>query len=147
MMIHTSRFGELECQEGQIIHFSAGIPGFKKYQQYMIVTIEDSPFQYLQSIDDGTLAFILVSPFEFYPEYEFELHEQIKSEMNIQSEASILIYNIVNVRGELATATINLAAPIIINKRGNIGVQYILSDDSYSIHQPLFAKSLPIGGE
>lgn len=147
MVIETTRFGGVEYQKEKIITFSSGIPGFKHFQSYIIVTLEESPFHYLQSVDEGSLAFITVNPFDFIPKYEFELPEQVKEEMNIQSEDSLQVLNIVNVQGELATATINLAAPIIINTAERIGMQYILPDSNYSIHHSLFAEALKEKGE
>ncbi|WP_139996961.1 flagellar assembly protein FliW [Paenibacillus paridis] len=147
MVIETSRFGLLDIEEEQIISFTGGIPGFKDYERYTIVTIEDSPFQYLQSIEEGSLAFIIVSPFDFFKEYEFDLPEQLKSEMNISRNDQIQVYNIVNVHGDLASATINLAAPVIINTVDRIGIQYIFPNGAYSIHEALFGKHLSAGGE
>lgn len=146
-MIQTTRFGELECKEEQMILFSSGVPGFIEYKKYMIVEIDDSPFQYLQSVDEGSLAFIIASPFDFFPEYEFELSGQLMDEMNIKSIENIQVFNIVNVQGELSTATMNLAAPIIINRIDNTGIQHILPNSTYTIHQPLFTKHVLAGGE
>lgn len=49
--------------------------------------------------------------------------------------------SIVSIQGDLAKATINLSAPIIINEMNNYGVQYILADSTYSVRQPLFSKN------
>lgn len=147
MVIETSRFGTLEYDEKKVIAFLGGIPGFKEYEHYTIVVMEDSPFQYLQSIDEGSLAFIIASPFDFFPEYEFDLSEQLKREMNISSKEHVQVYNIVNVQGDLASATMNLAAPIIINTIDRVGTQYIFPNETYPIHQPLFVKRISAGGE
>lgn len=147
MMIHTSRFGALEYEHEQIISFESGIPGFKDYKKYMIVSVEDSPFRYLQSLEEGSVAFIIVSPFEFHSDYEFQLPEQVKAELNISSDENLEVYNIVSVQEELVKATLNLAAPIIINRINNMGIQLILPDGVYSIHHPLFAERIRAGGE
>lgn len=146
-MIQTTRFGELECKDDQIVVFPSGVPGFTQYNNYLIVEIEDSPFQYLQSVEEASLAFIIASPFVFFPDYEFELSGEVMDEMNIKNSASIKVYNIVNVQGELSAATMNLAAPIIINGIENTGIQHILPNSNYSIYQPLFAKPVTSGGE
>lgn len=147
MIVQTNRFGQLEIQEEHIITFKSGIPGFKDYKSYTIVSLEESPFQYLQSTEEGTLAFIIVSPFDFYPQYEFQIPEQVKSELSICSEEHLEVYNIVSVQGDLIKGTINLAAPIIINRSNLSGIQFILPDGSYLIHHPLFAEKLQVGGE
>ncbi|WP_341279876.1 flagellar assembly protein FliW [Paenibacillus sp. FSL H8-0537] len=147
MIVETTRFGSLEYSPEQIISFVVGIPGFKQYDKFMIVGIEDSPFQYLQSLEDGELAFIIVSPFEFFPNYEFDLSEQVKEELEIKDGESLEIYNIVRVPEELSSATINLLAPIIMNTTKQMAVQYILPNSPYSIQHQLFSDDLKTGGE
>lgn len=144
MIIKTTRFGEYEYQMEDVLTFPNGIPGFKDRSKYVLVADEESPFMYLQAVDDGELSFIMVSPFDFFPEYEFELDENVKSELGIQSESDLRILNIINVRDELASATINLAAPVVINVRVKQGLQYILADGDYSIRQPLFSPILEV---
>lgn len=65
LIIETTRFGRFEYEESSIITFQNGIPGFKNLVKYILVAIEESPFNYLQSIEDGSVTFIVVSPFEF----------------------------------------------------------------------------------
>lgn len=147
MIIETTRFGEIECQDEEVLTFINGIPGFKEQRKYTLVMIEESPFMYLQSLDEGSLAFIVVSPFDFFPKYEFELPEHIKAEADIHELENVQIVNIVSIQEELSKATINLAAPIIINLANKTGLQYILPIETYSIHQPLFSTSLAAGRE
>ncbi|RIX47298.1 flagellar assembly protein FliW [Paenibacillus nanensis] len=139
MILETTRFGQYEYQAEDVLHFENGIPGFKDHREFLLIEDNESPFMYLQSIKDGGLAFIVVSPFDFFPEYEFELNDLIKSELDIKSESDLRILNIISVRDELASATINLAAPVVVNVRMKQGTQYILADGSYSIRQPLFS--------
>ncbi|MEK3883896.1 flagellar assembly protein FliW [Paenibacillus sp. PL2-23] len=147
MKINTVRFGEYEYSRNDLITFSNGIPGFKERHEYVLVEIEESPFIYLQSVDDGELAFIIVSPFEFFPHYEFELNDIVKTELDVRSQNELLIFNIVSVREELVAATVNLAAPIILNTRTKRAAQYILADSKYSIRQPLFTATAIAGRE
>ncbi|MFD0957915.1 flagellar assembly protein FliW [Paenibacillus chungangensis] len=146
MIIQTTQLGKIEYQHKDVITFIKGIPGFKEQRKYVTVKIEDSPFMYLQSVDKEELAFIVVSPFEFFPDYEFELSATVKDDLNIQQEADLLIVNIVTIRDDLAKATINLAAPIILNVKEQLGMQYIISDKMYSTRQLLFAKKSGMGG-
>lgn len=139
MIIATKIFGDYEYKPEEIITFRNGIPGYKEYSAFVWIAVEDSPFQYMQSVDNGGLSFIVTTPFVFFPKYEFDLSDNVKSELDIQSEADLQIYTIVSVRDSLEKATANLAAPIVVNTRTKLGTQYILSDTQYSIQQPLFA--------
>ncbi|MGO4373010.1 flagellar assembly protein FliW, partial [Paenibacillus sp. MCAF20] len=127
--------------------FNGGIPGFKSNKSYIVVEMEEGPFKFLQSIDEAGLSFIIVSPFDFFKEYEFELSEQLKSDLAIETEQQVAVYSIVSIRDELVNATVNLTAPIIINKDSRTAVQYIISNDNYSIRQPLFSELLVAAGK
>jgi flagellar assembly factor FliW len=146
VLVQTSRFGELDIAEDEVFHFEEGIPGFRHVQKYAIIEVEESPFMYLQSADHGDVSFIVVSPFDFLKSYEFTLPEELIESLNIKNEQQVKIVSILSVRNDLASATINLGAPIILNTRLRLGAQYILPDGKYSIHHPLFAGKVPVEG-
>ncbi|OUS75148.1 hypothetical protein B1748_18595 [Paenibacillus sp. MY03] len=140
MLMQSSRLGEIEYDENEVISFKNGIPGFKEHKRFKVIAVEDSPFMYLHSIDDGALSFIIVSPFDFFQEYEFDLPDYVLDELSIAENSSLKIISIVTIRDNLANATINLAAPIIINVTSKRGIQYILPDGKYKVSQLLFTK-------
>ena len=60
MRVETVRFGVLDVEESQIFNFPIGMLGFAKYKLYIVLDhSENSPFKWLQSIDDETLALSL----------------------------------------------------------------------------------------
>ena len=65
MILQTRYFGELDVRESEIIDFSHGLPGFDTVKRYILINNEEenSPFKWLQSIDDRMLAFVLINPF------------------------------------------------------------------------------------
>ncbi|WP_167747009.1 flagellar assembly protein FliW [Cohnella luojiensis] len=140
MKLDTARFGELEVREEDVVQFSAGIPGFEQSHQFVLIANEDhSPLAYLQSVDDGELAFIVVDPFEFFPNYEFELPELAMKELQMESADQIIVRTIVSVTGELEHATANLVAPIVMNKSSRSGKQVVLSQTNYTTKHRLLA--------
>lgn len=139
--MHTlaTRFGELTIQEEDIYTFARGIPGFEACRRFVFVKPEEhAPFEYLQSVDDGNLAFIVVDPFIFFPRYTFELPDSSVTELGGPKEDSLMIRVIVSIRGELRLATANLVAPVVLNVRDKLGQQVVLSDSEYSVHHRLF---------
>ncbi len=139
MKLITTRFGELEIDDTKVIKFDQGIPGFEEMLHFTLVEVEEHlPFSHLQSVDDGDLAFIVVDPFEFFPEYEFELPEQIKDELQVESGEQIAIRTIVTIRGRLDSAMTNLVAPIVMNMDSRTGKQVILTKTSYVTRHRLF---------
>lgn len=148
MKITTSRFGELEIEEKSIIHFSQGIPGFEDLTEYVLIYPEDSqPFAYLQSLEWGELAFIVTDPFLFYPQYQFEISDSLKEELQIASKEDISVWSIVTVTDQLQEATINLLAPLIINERVKSAKQFVLHNTLYKTKHPLLPAKETDGGE
>ncbi len=133
----------------KIIRFDRGIPGFLEEKEFTYLEAgEDTPFGYLQSQNNEQLSFIVVSPFIFYPEYEFILSDEVKERLNITPSVDIVILSIVTIREEVVNATMNLVAPIVVNLNNLKAEQVILEGTKYSIRHQLFSKELEkVGGE
>lgn len=139
MILHTSRFGELEIDDQLIYEFHSGIPGFEDLKRFVIVTLDEQDgFSYLQSVDQGDFSFIIVNPFDFFPQYTFDLPEQAITELAIEHEQEVAVWAIVTVKDDLEQATVNLAAPLVFNIRTKLGMQVILVHRNYETRQPLF---------
>ena len=70
MVIKTTRFGEIEIDESRIIHFAEGLVGFPEDKKYVVMEHKPgSPFMWLQSLSSPNLAFVIMNPFLFYPDY------------------------------------------------------------------------------
>ncbi|MFC5469701.1 flagellar assembly protein FliW [Cohnella suwonensis] len=140
MKLLTAKLGELEVREEDIYSFESGIPGFEQSRRFVLVTVkEHEPFAYLQSVDDSQLAFIMIDPFEFFSDYEFDLPVPELEELQIQSKEQIIIRSIVNVNDDLEHATTNLVAPVVMNAVAKRGKQVILLRADYSTKHRLFA--------
>ncbi|MEK3719072.1 flagellar assembly protein FliW [Paenibacillus sp. FSL H8-0034] len=150
MEVGTVRFGEIEVQDTEIISFPQGLPGFEQLKQFVIIKPNlELPFSFLQSVEDGEIAFIVVSPFIFYPDYEFEISEDTKRELAIMEETDVMVWNIISIRDSLEDATINLLAPIVLNNRDCLAKQLILQGTNYAIKHKLIAihQSVVEGGD
>ncbi|TJY41950.1 flagellar assembly protein FliW [Cohnella pontilimi] len=140
MKFNTVRFGEIEVLDEQIFHFNKGIPGYEQLQLYTLITVDEhAPFAYLQSVEDGNLAFIVIDPFEFFSDYEFELPEAAKEELKLESPEHAAVRTIVAIKDKLEQATTNLVAPIVINRSNRRGKQVVLAKSSYTTRCRLFA--------
>ena len=61
--IKTTRFGEIEEDEGKIVRFAAGLPAFEDEHEFIIVPYdEESPYVFLQSATTPDLAFLMTIP-------------------------------------------------------------------------------------
>jgi len=124
------------------IRFKEGLPGFEQDKNFILIEDEnDSPFGTLQSLDNESVRFIVVDPFLFHKEYEFDLADNANDELQVEQPHELRIRSIVSIRGEAGEASINLVAPIVINTAKNLGKQVILTNTEYSIRHPLFVIS------
>ena len=140
MKIQSTRFGELDVAENDVIHFSQGLPGFpEEYHFALLPQGEDSPFFFLQSTQDPNLTFLLVDPFAFFAEYHFEIDDKLVTQLGLSAEHPPMAFCIVNVpQGKMQNMTANLSAPIVINRFARLGRQVVLTDTSYSLRQRLY---------
>ncbi|GIP21757.1 flagellar assembly protein FliW [Paenibacillus sp. J22TS3] len=135
VIIQTATWGETEVNENEIYRFEKGIPGFEDNRSFVLLDQGDHPFYYMQSTEDQELAFVVVDPFLFYSDYEFELSESEKEELGIESLVEVWCVLTLNKQAELST--INLLAPIVLNPEQHTGKQVVLHQTSYQTKHPL----------
>ncbi|ADL42221.1 protein of unknown function DUF180 [Caldicellulosiruptor obsidiansis OB47] len=140
-VVQSRVFGELEVNEENIITFEEGIPAFENLKKFVIVKEEDSPFLWLQSIEDKDIAFVIINPFNIKPDYEFDISEEVLKKLEIKSEKDVAVFCIVVIPEDIKQTRVNLKAPIIINVNKRKGMQYLLDDERYPLKYYLFENS------
>ncbi len=138
LMIKTKYFDVVEINEEDIITFQNGLPGFLEEKQFVLMNLEETVFQVLQSVTTAALAFIVVNPFSFKPNYSFELDDQVVEQLKIESSDDVTILSIVTLKDTLATSTVNLKAPLVINVKQKEGKQYIIQKTDYTTKEHIF---------
>ena len=133
MELHTKHFGKIEVEKENIITFPDGIPGFEEEKQFTIIQNPDEnlPFHWLQAINEGDLAFVIMNPFIFRPDYDIKISEGVVNKLNIESKEQISIWTIVRVPEKVEDMTANLSAPIVINNEEKLGKQVALENSPY----------------
>jgi len=131
MIIKTKYLGDVEIAENKILKFESGLPGFNDEKEFALLNFPgNETFQILQSISNENLAFIVTNPYHFYTDYEFTLNAQIRESLQIEQSDDVLVLAIVTLKDTINKSTMNLKAPIIINRKLKYGKQYIINDDS-----------------
>ncbi|MCE4146803.1 MULTISPECIES: flagellar assembly protein FliW [Bacillus amyloliquefaciens group] len=132
MIIKTKYHGEIRIDEGQIISFENGLPGFNEETQFVVLPLsEDSPFLALQSVKQEHIAFIVASPFIFFKGYEFDIDHATLELLHIEDIEDVEVMAILTLEEPFENTTANLKAPIIVNKKEMKAKQIILHDASY----------------
>lgn len=142
MEIETMRFGKIPIQEDKVITFPRGILGFAKNKQYILFPhSEGSPFFWLQSVEDGELAFVVMNPRLVKADYSVDVDENVMNELDVKQEAELEVVCIVTIpRQDPKHMTINLLGPIIINAQSRCAVQVICDSQSYSHRYPVIQE-------
>ena len=150
MIVQSTQFGELNVSEEQVLKFPEGLPGFPEERTFALVSYgDDSPFAILQSVTEPELAFLLAETFVFFPDYAFELDDQLAAQLGFSPENLPRFFSILNVQGSLANTTANLAAPLVVNWQARTAVQVVLERTSYTTRHPLLSGTPPteqVGG-
>ena len=134
MNIKTAYMGEVEILEDEVLTFEHGLPGFEDEKKFVILEIGGNKnFKVLQSIMTEKLAFIVTNPYNLLDNYSFDLEESIVYSLQITDEQEVAVLAIVSLKESLASSTVNLKAPIIININKNIAKQVILNNEDYPI--------------
>ncbi|MCD8500918.1 MAG: flagellar assembly protein FliW [Bacillaceae bacterium] len=132
MKIETKYFGLKDINEDKILTFEHGIPSFLEEKQFILLPLgEGTPLYILQSIQTPALAFVVTSPFDFFPDYQVKLSEATIATLNIENEADVTLFVILTVKEPFSNTTANLQGPIVINGKLQKGKQVLLSDTDY----------------
>lgn len=141
MELHTKYHGIKEYSEEEIITFSKGIPGFEQLKKFILFQIQENEyFQVLHSVEDDRIGVIVINPFDFQFNYEIDIDDNTIDALHIKNEQEALVINTVTLSSDIKNITVNLRAPIIINKRERLGEQIILEDSNYAIKHPLIQE-------
>jgi flagellar assembly factor FliW len=138
--VTTKAYGLIDVDERQKIVFPQGLFGFENLTDYLLLDAERQPFYWLQSIDVAQVAFVLVSPFLFRPDYEVNVSNEELAEINIHSPDKALIFSIVTIPPDGSPMTANLQGPLIINRDNRTGKQAVLSDARWKTKHDIMAE-------
>ncbi len=140
MKLQTVKFGEIEIEESRIFDFVMPIIGFDELKKFVILDPNpDTMFKWLQSIEDPTLSFPIISVSALDYDYSINLSDSVVNDLEITNPESLLVMNITSIpQDNPKGTTINLLAPIIFNLDNHTAGQIVLSGSGYSISHPMF---------
>ncbi|HAC31544.1 MAG TPA: flagellar assembly protein FliW [Treponema sp.] len=132
MEVKTKTMGTVSIDENQIVEFPHGLFGFEDYHRYAVIEAEYQPFYWLQSLDESSLAFIMVDPFLIVADYELDIDDKTLLEIGLDSPQDVILFSIVTIPADGGPVTANLQGPVVINRRNNQALQVILSDSRWT---------------
>ncbi len=146
--VNTLRFGEIEVEDEDVVHFPQGIPAFEDEHEFRIIPYppgEDTPYAFLQSLTSPELAFLMADPFRFFVDYSFEIDDDSLEKLGSPKQEDLGIYVILTLpEGKVEEMTANLMAPVVINAANMQAKQVVLERSRYTTKHRLFPAD---GGE
>ncbi len=134
MKISTLRFGNIEVNVDEIVYFKEGLLGFEEYHRYVILNNDDgSPFRWLQCVDDGNLAFVIIEPLNFMFEYNIEISDSDQDFLKLTRAEDAILYTIVSIPENPHDMTANLQGPLLINAANRQARQIISSNPHHTV--------------
>ena len=134
LRVATTRFGAIEVPAAEAVLFDDGLLGFPDAQRFALISVDDNTdLFWLQSIDDGTLAFLTTSPWVSFPEYEPDIPDSDREALglDVPDDASVLC--LLTVDRDRALVTANLLGPVVINLKSRRARQVVLHDQPWPI--------------
>ena len=145
MKVATKAYGQIEVDERQKITFSQGLFGFETRKDYVLLDAEQQPFYWLQSIESKDVAFVLINPFQFRPDYEVDIDNEELAEIGVADPEKVLIFAIVTIPSDGGPMTANLQGPLVINRDTRCGRQVVLTNPRWKIKHDVIAELAAAG--
>lgn len=142
MKCQSTRFGTFEVKDETLLVFPSGILGFPDWTKYVMLDHDtDAPFKWLQCVEEPQLAFVILDPSFFKPDYEITIPTDALIEIHNKEDDELSIVTILTIPSDDPTAvTANLRGPLVMNHRTRLCKQLVLSED-LPTRFPLFAPS------
>lgn len=141
MIVKTGRFGQLNVDDSEIMTIPAGILGFPEHTKFCLVDPgDDVLIIWLQSVQNPDLAFPILEPKIFKPEYTARLSAAELRELKLDNVNQSAVFSILTIGEDISEMTANLKAPLVINLKEKVARQVVLQENEYSIKHPMFKE-------
>ena len=141
MKISTTRFGDLNVNREDIISFPEGILGFEENKRFFLVDPGDKTLiLWLQSVDNGGVAFPVIEPRIFKPDYRISLLPSELNSLALSQSSDAVVYAIITIPQNVSEMSANLKAPVVINNQTKTARQIVLQDNKLSVKFEMYKE-------
>lgn len=139
MEINTIKFGKINIGKDRIITFPEDIIGFPQIKRYVFLELdENSPFTWLQAVDEPSLCFLVIDPALFKPDYQVPISKENMYSLQAEEIEELITRVIVTVPENPHFMTANIKGPIVINLMSRLAKQLVLADEMFSAKYRIF---------
>src|SRR5690242_13635274 len=108
----TGRFGQLSIGDNEKIHIAQGLLGFPDLKDFCLVDPgDDTLILWLQSLQDPNIAFPVLEPKVFRPDYTARLSAAELRELSLENVNQSAVFSILTIPEDVSQMTANLKAP------------------------------------
>ncbi|MBO5522522.1 MAG: flagellar assembly protein FliW, partial [Roseburia sp.] len=120
MKANTRLFGTIDIEDEKVITLEGGMIGFPFLQKFTLIFDEEkekkaASIMWLQSMDEGEVAFPVMHPNEINPDYNPTVNDEMLAPLGELNDENTYVLVTVTAAAEPKEATVNLKAPIVIN--------------------------------
>ena len=132
MQVDTTRFGKIEIAEKELIAFPWGVPGFEHLKSYVLLEYKNGPFQWLQSVEEPSVAFVVCAP-DFLG-MAYSAPDAKKNLINLEHDEDLVVLNIVSFNRAQGAIRFHVKSPLLFNVASRIGYQWTMEADELKGH-------------
>lgn len=139
MIAKTGRFGQLTVGDDECIIIPQGLLGFPDFKSFCLIDPGDETLiLWLQSLEHPEIAFPLLEPKIFKPDYSARLSAAELRELKLENINQSAVFSVLTIPEDISNMTANLKAPLVINLKHQIAKQVVLQENEYSIKHEMF---------
>ncbi len=130
--------GDIAVRARDVYDFTGGIFGFPDATRFAVLPTARDGLFWLQSVELGSLAFLLVDPFRFFEGFVLDVTPADCVRLRTDDAAAVHVYAIVTLpeSGD-DVPTANLQGPIVLDVVNRRGIQTVVPDGTYTTREPL----------
>jgi len=143
IQLNSTRFGELEVDESDVITFPVGIPGFEERHAWILVGDDNNAIIWMQSAEDGALALPVTTPDAVKADYNAQIPREALEPIGDVSEDDAAILIVLSIPPDKPwEMTANLKAPIVASRSSRLAVQAIALNEEYGFRCPVLDEGM-----
>ena len=143
MTISGTRFGEIEFAPNDVLFVKEGLIGFPELREFILLSHKEaSPFRWMQSVQEPSMAFLCALPQHFVADYNPELPAGVVESLALEETTERYVLTTATIpQGRPDDMTLNLAAPILVNAKTRSALQFVLEDEAYTVKHRVFPEA------
>ncbi len=140
MKYKSTKLGYIEYSKESILSFEEGLFGFEGLKEYVLVSDKEGIFQYLQSLEDADITFVVCNPTDVVSDYELIIDKNDIESLNLKSKKDIASLVIVTIPTDVKKVTVNFLGPIVINVSNKKAKQVVSKSENHTTKHSLLEE-------